>query len=85
MVKDLIVVGEIVAGNDIGTGLLLGLPVGSTESLSDLQELSLRDLSAPVSFGSFLELTVGSHAGEPENGSIKKTSVYASRRTPREL
>jgi hypothetical protein len=47
-VKDLVVEGEVVAGNDIDTGILLDLPVSKTEALGLSKEVSLRDLAAPV-------------------------------------
>ena len=78
VVKDVIVVGEVVASNDLGTGILLGLPVGGTEALASLQKLLLGDLASPVGLGSLLELTVGSHAGEPENGAVEQSSAIES-------
>jgi hypothetical protein len=44
VVKDLIVQGEIVAGNDINTCILLNLPMGKTKALGFIQELFLRYL-----------------------------------------
>jgi hypothetical protein len=58
VVQNLVVERKVVAGDDVGTGILLQLPVSSTERLSSLEQRLLRDLSAPVSFGGFLELTV---------------------------
>lgn len=46
--KDLVVEGEVVAGDDIDTGILLDLPVGKTEALGLSEEVSLGDLSTPV-------------------------------------
>jgi hypothetical protein len=46
--KDLVVQGEIVAGDDVDTGILLDLPVGKTKALGLLEELGLRNLAAPV-------------------------------------
>jgi len=63
VVEDLVVEREVVAGNDVGTGILLELPVSSTESLSGLDQRLLRDLSRPVSFSGLLELTVGCRKG----------------------
>lgn len=69
VVQDLVVEREVVGGDDVGTGILLELPVGGTESGSDGDELLLGDLAGPVGLGGLLELAVGSHAGEPEDGS----------------
>lgn len=68
VVEDLIVESKVVAGDDIDTGILLDLPVLSTESLSLAQELITRDLATPVSFGGLLEITELSHTGETQNG-----------------
>jgi len=70
VIQDLVVEGEIIAGDDIGTSILLELPVRSTESLSSFNERLNGDLPSPVSLSSFLELTVCSHTGKPENGSV---------------
>lgn len=59
MVKDLVVESKVVGGDDVGTGILLELPVSSTEGLSGLDQGSLVDLSGPVSLSSLLEVTVG--------------------------
>ena len=48
MVEDLVVEGEVIAGDDIDTGILLDLPVGQTKALGLLEELSLGELSTPV-------------------------------------
>lgn len=48
LVKDLIVEGEVVAGDDIDTGILLDLPVSKTETLGLVKEIGLRNLSTPV-------------------------------------
>jgi hypothetical protein len=47
-VKDLVVEGEVVAGDDVDTGILLDLPVGKTEAFGLSEEVSLGDLSTPV-------------------------------------
>jgi hypothetical protein len=58
VVKNVVVEREVVAGNGTGTGLLLELPVGSTEGLSGLDEGLDAGLSAPVGLSGLLELTV---------------------------
>jgi hypothetical protein len=47
-VEDLVVEGEVVAGDDVDTSILLDLPVSKTEALSLSEEVGLRDLSTPV-------------------------------------
>lgn len=63
----MVVEREVVGGNDVGTGILLEFPVGGAEGLCSFEEVLLGDLSNPVGFGGFLELTVCSDAGEPED------------------
>ena len=72
MGENLIIECEVIAGNDVDAGLLLNVPVLKTQSLCLSKEISLGDLAAPVSFGGFLQITIYSHAGEPEDGAIGK-------------
>lgn len=58
VIQNVVVEREIVAGNSTSTGVLLDLPVCSTEILSGLYEVFGVDLTAPVSLGGLLELTV---------------------------
>lgn len=58
VIQDLIIVGEIIAGNDIGTRLLLESPVGGSEVLSGLEERLDGDFAGPIRLGSLLEITV---------------------------
>jgi hypothetical protein len=67
VVEDLIVEGEVVAGNNIDTGILLDLPVLQTEALALSEELIPGDLVRPVSLGSLLQVTESSHTGETQN------------------
>ena len=69
--EDLVVEGEVIAGDDVDTGLLLDVPVLKTESLGLGEEVGLRELAAPVSFGGLLQVTVDAHAGETEDGSVE--------------
>lgn len=71
VVEDLIVEGEVVAGNNIDTGILLDLPVLETKTLALSEELIAGDLVRPVSLSSLLEVTESSHAGETQNRSIQ--------------
>jgi hypothetical protein len=73
MVQELVVEAEVIAGNDVDTGIPLDLPVRKSESLAFCKKLLLRQFTAPVSLGGLLELTVGPHAGKPENGSVWET------------
>ena len=44
----MVVEGEVVAGDDIDTSILLDLPVGKTEPLGLGEKIRLGELSAPV-------------------------------------
>lgn len=48
--EDLVVQGEVVAGDDVDASILLDLPVGKTQALGLSKEVGLRDLSTPVYF-----------------------------------
>lgn len=48
MREDLVVQGEVVAGNDVDTGILLDLPVGQTQALGLSEQVGLGDLATPV-------------------------------------
>lgn len=67
VVKEMVVVGEVVAGDDIDASILLDLPVLETETLALSQKLIARQLVSPVSLVGLLELTVRTHAGETEH------------------
>lgn len=67
MVEDLIVKGEVIAGNEINASLLLDLPMLETKSLSLLEELLAGELASPVCLSGLLEVTESSHAGETQN------------------
>jgi hypothetical protein len=67
MVQDLVIEGEVIAGNNIDTSLFLDLPMFQTESLALAQQLLFGNLSCPERFGCFLEITVHTHARETEN------------------
>lgn len=49
--EDLVVQGEVVAGDDVDTGILLDLPVGKTEALGLSEEVGLGQLATPVCGG----------------------------------
>ena len=66
-IKNVIVKGEVVGGNDVDTSVLLELPVVGTEVLTGLDELVGGSLTAPVGFSNFLELTLSTDTGETEN------------------
>lgn len=67
VVKDLVVVREVIGGDQINTGILLDLPVSETESLSLSQKVLLRDLITPVSLSGLLEVSQDSHTRESQN------------------
>ena len=48
--ENLVVQSEVVAGDDVDTGILLDLPVGESEPLGLSEELILGDLAAPVCY-----------------------------------
>jgi hypothetical protein len=68
VVKNVVVVGEVVGGDDVDTGILLDLPVGETESLALGEEVILRDLASPVSLVGLLEVPKDTHTGETQDG-----------------
>ena len=68
MVEDMVVEGEVVAGDDVNAGVLLDLPVLESESLSLSEEFVTRELLAPVGLVGLLEVTEASHAGETQDG-----------------
>lgn len=67
VVQDLIVEGEIIAGNDVDTSFLLQLPMFKTQSLALAQQLFLGDLSCPECFRCFLQVTIHPHARKTED------------------
>lgn len=69
VIKDMVVVGEVVAGDDIDASIFLKLPMSQTQSLALSEKILLRKISSPVCFRGFLEVTVDTHAGETEDGS----------------
>ena len=75
MGEHLVVESEIIARDDIDTGLLLDIPVLETQSLGLGEEISLRELAAPVDFGGFLQLTVCSHTRETEDRSVSEIKI----------
>lgn len=75
VVQNLIVEGKVVAGNKVNAGLLLNLPVLETESLALAQELIPRELAAPVSLSSLLQVTKASHTRETKNGAGEIVSI----------
>ena len=72
VVKDLVVVSKVIAGNNVDASILLDLPVFLTKSLSLSQKLITRDLVTPVSFRGLLEVTELSHAREAKNSAIAR-------------
>ena len=69
MIEDVVVVGEVVARDDIYARLLLDLPVSETQTLALCEKLMLRELATPISFGGLLEVPVCSHTRETEHRS----------------
>lgn len=46
--EDLVVQGEVVAGDDVDTSILLDLPVGKTKTLGLGKEVGLGKVASPV-------------------------------------
>ena len=57
MAENLIVQGEVVAGDDVDASILLDLPVGETKPLGLGEELFLGELASPVGLVGLLEIT----------------------------
>ena len=66
VVEKVVVESEVVAGNDIDTGVLLDLPVLQPQALALLEQVIAGELVSPVSLVGLLELTVRTHTGETE-------------------
>lgn len=67
VVEDVVVVGEVIAGDNIDAGVFLDLPVLCAKAFAFSQEVFLRKLSGPVGFGRFLQVTIDSHPRETED------------------
>jgi hypothetical protein len=76
--EDLIVESEVIAGNDVDASVLLDGPVLKTEPLGLGEEVGLRELTAPVSFGGFLQVAVDAHARETEDGAAGQQLACAA-------
>ena len=70
MVQDVIIVGEVVAWDDIDSSVFLNLPMLLTKTLTFRQQLILGELFRPVRFCGFLQVTVYSHTGKAKDRSI---------------
>jgi hypothetical protein len=77
VVEKVVVEGKVVAGDDVDTGILLDFPVLQSQTLALLQQLVPRELAAPVGLVGLLELTVRTHAGEPEDGGVDHCDVQS--------
>ena len=62
VVEDMVVVGKVVGGDDVDTGILLDLPVGETEPLGLGEEGLLVELASPVGLVGLLEVPKDTHA-----------------------
>lgn len=80
VVQDLVVEGKVVAGDEVDASLLLDLPVLQTESLTLTEKLIARNLAAPVSLSSLLQLSEATHTGEAENGAGQQGQSCLHRR-----
>lgn len=67
VVEDMVVVGEVVGGDDVDAGVLLDLPVLESQPLALGEEVLARQLAAPVGLVGLLQVTQAAHAREAEN------------------
>jgi hypothetical protein len=67
VVQDLVVEGEVIAGNDIDSGLFLYLPVLQAQSFALAQQVVEWYLASPIVFSCFFEISINSHARETED------------------
>lgn len=72
--EDLVVEREVIAGNDINASILLDVPVLKTKPLGLGEEVGLRQLPAPVSFGGLLQVAVDTHSGETKDGAVRQSA-----------
>lgn len=79
VVEDVVVVGEVVAGDDVDASILLDLPVGETQPLALSKDVVARDLAGPVGLVGLLEVTVHTHAGETKDGRLNHGGGVALR------
>jgi len=67
VVEDVVVESEVVAGNNIDTGVLLDLPVLAAKSLALGEQVISRELAGPVCLIGLLQVSQTSHAGETQD------------------
>lgn len=72
MIEDLIIESEIIARDEINAGVFLDLPMLQTKTLSLREQVLLRELTTPISLGSFLEVAKTPDTRETENRSGEK-------------
>nr|POE52186.1 hypothetical protein CFP56_52567 [Quercus suber] len=70
VVEDLVIVGEVVAGDNVDPGVLLDLPVLEAKSLALGEELVAGELAAPVRLGGLLQVTKTTHTREAQDGGL---------------
>ena len=67
MVQDMVVEGEVVAGDAVNADILLNPPVSKTESLGLCQQTIPRQFICPICLIGLLQLPVSAYAGEAKN------------------
>lgn len=67
VVEDVVVESKVVAGDDVDTGVLLDLPVLTTESLALGEQVVSRQLASPVCLVGLLQVSQTSHTGETQD------------------
>jgi len=73
MVQDMIVEGEVIAGYDIDSRILLYLPMLLTKAFALGEEICLRELPTPIGFGGLFQVTIDAHTGKPQNRSVDRS------------
>lgn len=78
--QDMVIEGEVVAGDNVDTSVLLDLPVGETEPLGLGEEVGLGELATPVCGREVRKRADRTKArGENSQASV---AFFRSRRTP---
>ena len=72
VVEDVVVQGEVAAGDAVNASILLDLPVGKAETLSLSEEIGLGDLAAPVCGGG---VSFRAESGDGTSGGELLTSL----------
>lgn len=80
VVQDVVVVGEVIGRDDVDASVLLDLPVGESQPLALGEEVSLRELFAPVGLVGLLEVPKDANAAVGSKQSAPKSREKSVRR-----